>query len=159
MILTDRIKFVVSVGSCLGAAAISSLWTSSSVDSWYRTLEKPSFNPPSWVFGPVWTVLYISMGVALYLVWKQTPLDRNQQRGLAWFWMQLFFNALWSFLFFYLRSPGAALIDIILLWACIAATINFFRRTSVTAALLLVPYLAWVSFAACLNFAIWRLNS
>lgn len=157
MISSNAAKFAISLGACLGAGALGSVWTSS-VRGWYPTLQKPPLNPPSWVFGPVWTTLYILMGIALYLVWKQTPLDRNQQRSMAWFWIQLFLNTLWSFLFFNLRAPGLAFLEILLLWISIAVTIVFFGRTSRTAALLLLPYLAWVSFATYLNFGIWRLN-
>jgi benzodiazapine receptor len=124
---------------------------------WYDALEKPSWNPPSWVFGPVWTTLYVLMGVAAWLVWDR---HRGAARGaLALFVVQLAVNAAWSWLFFGLESPGLALIDIIVMWVLIVATIVAFRRLHTLAAMLLLPYLAWVSFATALNFAIWRLNS
>jgi translocator protein len=123
---------------------------------WYDGLEKPAFNPPSWVFGPVWTLLYVLMGVAAWLVW-----DRHGDRArtaLALFLVQLAFNAGWSAIFFGLQSPGLAFAEILVLWALILATLVAFWRLHRTAGMLLLPYLAWVSFAAVLNFSLWRLN-
>ena len=121
-----------------------------------RSLElvKPSWTPPDWVFGPVWSVLYLSMAVAAWLVWRQG----NAFTPMTLFATQLALNAPWSWLFFGLHSPGAAFIDIVLLWAAIAATTIAFWHRLLVAGLLFVPYLAWVSFAAVLNFGIWRLN-
>lgn len=125
--------------------------------AWYDGLAKPSFNPPSWVFGPVWTTLYILMGVAAWLVWDR---QRATARGvLMLFVAQLIANAVWSWLFFGQQNPGLALMDIVVLWLLIlATTIGFWRLRPVAGALLL-PYLAWVTFATALNFEIWRLNS
>jgi translocator protein len=123
---------------------------------WYASLEKPSWNPPSWVFGPVWTTLYILMGVAAWLVW-----DRYRGAAtlaLAVFVVQLIFNALWSYLFFGLQSPALAFAGIVILWVLIVATIVLFWRARTVAGVLLLPYLAWVSFAAVLNFTLWQLN-
>ncbi|MHB1038308.1 MAG: TspO/MBR family protein [Pirellulales bacterium] len=117
-------------------------------------LTKPSWTPPGWLFGPVWSVLYLSMAVAAWLVWRKG----NAVMPLALFAVQLTFNAAWSWLFFGLHSPGMAFIDIVLLWAAIVATTIVFWRRSLVAGLLFVPYLAWVSFAGVLNFGIWRLN-
>ena len=124
---------------------------------WYAGLEKPSWNPPSWVFGPVWTTLYVLMGVASWLVW-----DRHRgaaQAALTLFVVQLIANALWSWLFFGIQSPFLAFIDIVVLWLLIVATTIAFWRLRPIAGALLLPYLAWVTFATALNFAIWRLNS
>lgn len=124
---------------------------------WYAALAKPGWTPPSWVFGPVWTLLYVLMGVAAWLVWDR---HRNAARvALTLFVLQLIVNAAWSWLFFGLRSPALAFAGIVLLWALILATVIAFRRLRPPAAALLLPYLAWVTFAAALNFAIWRLNA
>jgi translocator protein len=125
--------------------------------AWYEGLEKPAFNPPGWVFGPVWTVLYILMGVAAWLVWERYG-DRARA-ALTLFVVQLAFNAAWSALFFGLQSPGIAFAEILILWGLIVATLLAFWRLRRPAGLLLLPYLAWVSFAAVLNFALWRLNA
>ncbi len=140
-------------------AALGGIFTSSSVDSeWYRALEKPSWNPPSWVFGPVWTVLYLAMGVAAWRVW----LTKERQGGLTLplsLWVgQLALNLGWTFAFFQQRSPLAGVVVIVLLWVAIAATILAFAPKSKLAALLMSPYLAWVSFAMALNVAIWQMN-
>ncbi len=142
---------------CFAVAGIGGAATSSSVGTWYQELQKPSWNPPSWVFGPVWTALYAMMAVAAWLVWRQPRT--NERSGALWaFGAQLGLNLLWSCLFFGLRSPGWALVEIAVLWMAIAFTIGLFRRLSRPAALLMAPYLAWVSFATVLNFTIWTLN-
>ncbi len=125
---------------------------------WFDSLRKPSWNPPGWIFGPVWTVLYTMMAVAAWLVWRQGGWGK-QRKPLLIFLAQLVLNAAWTPLFFGLHQPGLALIDIALLWFGIIAMIAAFWRVHHAAAALLVPYLAWVSFAAFLNFTIWRLNS
>lgn len=131
------------------------MFTSSSVSTWYATLAKPSFNPPSWLFGPVWTVLYILMGIALYLAWTK----RKEANGeIAVFTAQLALNMLWSALFFGLRNPSWALIEIIILWVMILVTMMKFYAIEKKAGYLLVPYLLWVSFATVLNVAIVILN-
>ena len=127
-------------------------------DGWYASLKKPSWNPPGWVFGPVWSALYVMMAVAAWLVWKLGGFAA-QRRALMLFLVQLALNALWTPLFFGLHRPGVAFGEMVLLWIAISATVSAFRRASRTAAWLLAPYLAWVSFAAVLNFAIWKLNS
>jgi tryptophan-rich sensory protein len=124
---------------------------------WYAALQKPSWNPPGWIFGPVWTALYTMMALAAWLVWRQGGWDK-QRKPLLLFLVQLALNALWTPLFFGWHRPGVAFAEIVLLWLAIAATIAVFRPVSRTAMLLLVPYLAWVSFAAALNFTLWRLN-
>jgi len=124
---------------------------------WYASLKKPAWNPPGWVFGPVWTALYAMMAVAAWLVWRRGGFSTHR-KPLVIFLVQLVLNAGWTPLFFGLHSPGLAFAEIVLLWLAIAATIVVFRPVSRTAMLLLVPYLAWVSFATALNFALWRLN-
>ena len=125
--------------------------------SYYGELTRPSWAPPGWLFGPVWTVLYIAMGVAAWLVWREGGFGRART-ALGLFLVQLVPNVLWTPLFFGMRRPDLALVDLVVLWLLIVATIAAFRRWSTTAALLLVPYLLWVTFAGALNFALWRLN-
>jgi tryptophan-rich sensory protein len=147
----------VFVGLCFGAAAISGVTTAAAVADWYPTLSKPSWNPPSWVFGPVWSALYLAMAVAAWLVWLRRK-DVEVRFALGFFAVQLLLNALWSPLFFGLRSPGLGFADIVLLWLALVPTTAAFFRVSRPAGWLFVPYLLWTTFAAALNFAIWRLN-
>ncbi|MFC4261985.1 TspO/MBR family protein [Ferruginibacter yonginensis] len=151
-------KLIISIAIPLAVGAISGYFTQSSVTTWFVTLNKPSFNPPSWVFAPVWTTLYIMMGIAFYIIWKSHAKLEKRYTGYTYYWLQLAANFLWSFLFFYYRQPGWALIDIVLMFILISCTIISFRKVSKTAAWLLVPYLCWVTFATALNFEIWRLN-
>jgi tryptophan-rich sensory protein len=143
------------LAACFGVAALGGLTTAPAVEGWYRDIAKPSFNPPSWVFGPAWTLLYTLMSWSAFLVWRKSGL---RSRPLALFALQLFLNGLWSPVFFGLARPGAALVVILLLWPAIAACLVVFWRESRLAGALLIPYLAWVSFATVLNAAIWRLN-
>lgn len=138
------------------AAAIGSAFTYKSVRTWYPTLKKPPGTPPSWVFGPVWTTLYILMSVAAWRVWLQRSADVRVP--LVLFFTQLALNAIWSVLFFGLRRPGVALIEVVLLWSMIVATVLSFSVVSVGAAWLMVPYALWVSYATYLNAGIWRKN-
>ncbi len=124
---------------------------------WYAALEKPSWNPPGWIFGPVWSALYVMMAVAAWLVWKQGGFA-TQRKALGMFVAQLLLNALWTPLFFGMHLPGVAFAEILLLWLAIAVTLILFRSVNRTAAWLLFPYLAWVSFAAVLNGVLWRMN-
>ncbi len=143
---------------CLAAGAIGGLATYPAIPGWYASLSKPPFNPPNWVFGPVWTTLYVLMGIAAYAVYR-AGMKKNEVRGaLAVFGAQLGLNVLWSLLFFGLHSPLYGLLCIVALWAAIAVTIIRFYAISKTAGLLLVPYILWVSFASLLNFYIWMLN-
>jgi tryptophan-rich sensory protein len=142
-----------------GAGIIGSFYTTPSIPTWYAGLIKGPLNPPSWVFGPVWTTLFACMGVAAFLVWKKGTDRKEVKIALALFVGQLILNVLWSVVFFGLRSPGGALIEIIFFWFAILATILAFARVSKPAAWLLVPYIAWVSFAAYLTYTIWILNS
>jgi benzodiazapine receptor len=144
------------VALCLVAGFVGSLFTAPAIPAWYRGLHRPAWGPPNWVFAPVWTVLYVTMGVAAWLVWRRAA--PGAPVALALFGVQLALNVAWSALFFGLRSPGAGLVDIILLWLAILATVMAFWRISPAAGLLLLPYLGWVSFAASLNYVIWRMN-
>ena len=147
-----------SIILCNLAGLLGTLVTATGPGSWYDMLVKPSFNPPSWVFGPAWTILYILMGISLYLVLMEWRKGTEVRIPLILFAIQLVLNALWSFLFFGLRSPAAGLAGILVLWVFIVATIVAFFRISRTAAYLLIPYIAWVSFASLLNYAIFALN-
>jgi len=157
-IMKPIFKLIISIAVPLAVGGISGFFTASSVNSWFATLNKPSFNPPSWLFGPVWTTLYIMMGVSFFIIWKSHAKLDKRYTGYTYYWLQLALNFLWSFLFFYFQRPDLALIDIVLLFIMIASTIFSFRKISQTAAWLLVPYLCWVAFATALNFEIWRLN-
>jgi len=152
------IQFVAAVGVCLVAAAIGSLFTMPAIPTWYAGLIKPALSPPSWIFGPVWTVLYILMGIALYLVWIRGWDRKDVKVAMTIFGVQLILNVLWSYLFFGLQSPFLALIEIVLLWIAILMTILAFYRVSVPAAVLLVPYILWVTFASYLTYGIYMLN-
>jgi len=145
------------IGVCLLVSAIGGTFTARSVGTWYQALHKPSFNPPDWVFGPVWFVLYVTMGVAAWMIWRRVGFDRSKA-ALRLFAIQLLLNLLWSLLFFGLRAPGIAFVELVLLAVGIAATIWAFWRIHRVAACLLVPYLGWVLFAGALNLSIWLMN-
>lgn len=149
-------QLIFCIAICLAAAAVGSLWTTPALAPWYASLAKPSWTPPNWLFGPVWTALYIIMAVAAWLVWRGTSLV---SMPMALFLLQLLLNVAWSGFFFRLRSPGLGFADIVLLWLAIAATLDSFAQVSPLAGWLLVPYLVWVSYASALNFSIWRKNS
>lgn len=150
-------KLLISLLVCQLSGIIGSIFTTPKIDSWYTRLTKPVFTPPSWVFGPVWTILFIMMGVSLYLIWT-TKTKKNKTPGLVVFFVQLFLNTLWSILFFGFMSPFAALIEIVFLWIAIFLTIQWNYHISKLASKLLIPYLVWVTFAMMLNTAIWVLN-
>jgi tryptophan-rich sensory protein len=156
--MVKTIKLSVSVLACLIAGFVGSVATMPSIPTWYASLQKPAFNPPNWIFGPVWTTLFIMMGVAAFLVWDKGLENKKVKISLAIFGLQLLLNVLWSILFFGLQSPLYAFIDIIMLWASILATIIYFYRISAAAAYLLIPYILWVSFASILNLSIVILN-
>jgi translocator protein len=147
-------KLIISIIIPFLASVIGSLFTASSVSTWYVELIKPSFNPPSWVFGPVWTILYLFMGISLYLVWTST----FNKKAITFFGIQLTLNVIWSILFFGLQQPLFAFIEIIFLWVFILLTIIYFYKINKTASYLLMPYILWVTFAAVLNLAIFLLN-
>jgi tryptophan-rich sensory protein len=148
----------ISVTVCLTIGFLSSFATQSSVNDWYLELNKPSFNPPNWIFAPVWTVLYIMMGVAAGIVWAKGFYHIWVKTALYHFGIQLLFNALWSLIFFGFKNPFAALLVILALLVLLIFTIKWFKVVSQTAALLLIPYLLWVCFATALNYKIWEMN-
>jgi tryptophan-rich sensory protein len=154
----NAVRVLVSFAVPLLAGALGSLATRPAIAGWYATLNKPPFNPPSWLFGPAWTVLYILMGLAAYLVWSRGLGTPGVKPALALFLVQLALNVAWSFLFFSLRSPLAGFIEIIVLWVAILVTMVLFFRVTPAAGWLMVPYIGWVSFAAVLNGAIMVLN-
>lgn len=151
-------KLIISILVPLLVGAISGFFTSSGVNGWYATANKPWFNPPNWIFAPVWTALYILMGISLFLVWKSGAEKTIKQTAIILFAIQLALNFFWSFIFFKLQLPGWAFAEIILMWIMIFISILWFGKISSTAAWLLVPYISWVSFASVLNYAVWKLN-
>ena len=151
------IGLAVAVGICFAAAGVGSLYTSPAIPGWYASLQKPAWNPPNWVFGPVWTLLYLMMAVAAWLVWRERGFA-GATLPLALFFLQLVLNAFWSIIFFGWRNPALALVEIFFLWAAIFATMLAFWRVSHAAGWLMWPYLLWVTFAGFLNLTIWRLN-
>jgi tryptophan-rich sensory protein len=152
------IKLVVSILVCQGAGLVGSVFNIASIPTWYTTINKPIFNPPNWIFAPGWTTLFVLMGIALYLVWREGYGKKQVKRAMSAFSGQLILNILWSALFFGLRSPALAFAEIVALWVAIFITIKEFKKISKTAAWLLVPYIVWVSFAAILNLSIVLLN-
>jgi benzodiazapine receptor len=150
-------KLIVSIILPLALGAIAGMFTSQSVPEWYATLNSPSFNPPNWIFGPVWTTLYILMGISLFLIWKQ---DMSKARNLAIlvFMFQLLLNFGWSFIFFYFNKIGFALIEIILLWISIVVMLVLFYKIKPIASYINIPYLLWVTFATVLNGSYYFLN-
>ncbi|MBX7041782.1 MAG: tryptophan-rich sensory protein [Ignavibacteria bacterium] len=156
--MSNLLKLIISIGVCLFAGAIGSYFTADAIPGWYETLNKPEFNPPNWVFGPVWTFLYILMGISLFLVWKEGPGNTKVKPAMLMFWVQLGLNILWSVVFFGMRNISGGLLVIILLWVSILFTILRFRKISAVAGTLLVPYILWVTFASALNFFFYRLN-
>ena len=152
------LKILIAVAICLVIGFLSGFATQSSVDTWYATLNKPFFNPPNWVFAPVWTLLYILMGIAAGIVWSKGLYHKWVKTALYHFIIQLLFNGLWSIVFFGFQSPGFAFLVIIALLVLILLTYKWFKIVNKTAAYLLIPYLAWVTFAMLLNASIWYLN-
>jgi tryptophan-rich sensory protein len=140
------------------AGFLGSLFTQPNIAPWYYNLRKPSFAPPNWLFSPVWTILFIVMGIALYLVWREGWGNSQVRSAMVIFFIHLLVNILWSGVFFGLRSPLAGFFVIIALWFLILLTMIYFSSVSRTAAFLLIPYFIWVSFASVLNFAIYKLN-
>ncbi len=157
MTKSQILKLIVAILLPLGVGGFSGMFTSEAIPGWYATLNQPSFNPPNWIFGPVWTMLYLLMGVSLYLIWKQ---EKSKERNLAIlvFIVQLVFNFAWSFLFFYFNNIGLALVEIILLWLSIVTMLVLFYKIKPLAAYLNIPYLMWVSFATALNLGYFLLN-
>jgi benzodiazapine receptor len=158
MKLAIVIKFIICLALTFSAAFVGSLFTREAVPDWYATLNKPIFTPPDWLFGPVWAILYLLMAISAFIVWQKSLVNPAVRIALTVYLIQLILNALWSVIFFGLKLPLPAFIEILLLWSAIVFTIIAFVRVSITAALILVPYILWVSFAAVLNFFIWFLN-
>ncbi len=159
MKIANVVRLVVSLVIPLLVGFLGSFFTTAELlNNWYANLNKPWFNPPDWIFGPVWTTLYVLMGIAAFLVWRKGLDNKLVRLALILFVIQLILNALWSALFFGLRCPLCGLIDIVLLLVAIVLTIIYFFKISLRPALLLIPYLAWVSFAAVLNTAIYISN-
>jgi benzodiazapine receptor len=154
----DIVKLVVSLVACQGAGAIGSIFTAPAIPTWYAALEKPSFNPPNWLFAPAWITLYLLMGVAAFLIWRQGLSHKGVRAALIVFLVQLVLNALWSVVFFGLQSPLWGVVVILALWVAILLTILRFFRLSTAAGSLMLPYILWVSFAAVLNIALFVLN-
>jgi len=154
--INHKLGLIIAILLPVGVGGLGGIATASSVKTWYPTLKKPSWNPPGWLFGPVWTTLYILMGVASWRVWQKQA--RPSHRALVWYGFQLGLNGMWSILFFGLRQPGAAFAEVIVLWAAILATAIKFCQIDRLAGALLVPYQLWVSFATALNGVVWWLN-
>ena len=154
----DYLLLGASLILCIVAAVVGGIVTAASVQTWYQTIQKPSWNPPDGLFGPVWTILYLLMAVALWRVWRLGWGESGVRLAVTLFVLQLGLNVLWSFVFFGLRQPGWAFLEIVVLWGFILATLISFYRLERLAGVLLVPYLAWVTFATVLNGAVWRLN-
>lgn len=154
----NYLVLLTSIALAQLAGGIGTIATIQAIPTWYAYLHKPFFNPPSSVFGPVWTILYTLMGVSAYLVWRKYQFGKKARAFWHVYWTQLVLNTLWSFLFFGLRQPGLAFIEILALWYFIVRTIQEGTKLDRWSAYLLYPYLAWVSFASLLNFSIWLLN-
>lgn len=155
----DWKKLIISIGLCQLAGIVGGLFTYSSIPTWYESLVKPVFVPPSWLFSVIWPLLYLLMGIALYIIWEKGLQSPEIRIAAKVFVFQLFLNILWSVLFFGLRSPIMGFIEILVLWFVIVVNIVLFYRISRSAGMLLVPYILWVSFAVCLNYSIMVLNS
>ena len=157
MVKFNSIKLILAVSFTLVFGGLGGIVTSGEIANWYAGLHKPSFNPPNYLFGPVWSLLYLLMGISLYLIWKE-PASSAKTKSIIIFFIQFALNFCWSFIFFKFHQTGIAFAEIILMWIFILLTIISFSKLSKTAAWLLVPYIAWVSFASLLNCSIWQLN-
>ncbi len=151
-------KLLISIFIPLAVGGLSGYLTVPAINGWYVTLNKPSFNPPNYLFGPVWTTLYTMMGIAYFLVWNNKLITENKTKAYFFYWIQLSLNFMWSIVFFYYENPALALVIIVLMLVSIGATIVSFKKFSIIASWLLVPYICWVAFATALNFELWRLN-
>lgn len=158
MKISDLWKLLISFGATFLVAAIGSLSTTSQIQGWYVFLNKTVITPPNWVFGPAWTLLFILMALAVFLVWRRRGADKKENTALILFGIQLILNVMWSIIFFGSHQILLAFFEIILLWVAILLTIIWFAKSSKLAAWLLVPYIGWVSFAAVLNFLTWLAN-
>jgi benzodiazapine receptor len=156
--LSSQWKFIIAFLICQTVGIVAGLLTQNEISTWFSTLNKPSWNPPAYLFGPVWTFLYFLMGISLWLIWKSNAPETQKMRAILTFAVQLLLNFMWSILFFKCHSPLLAFIDIALLTIAILVTIGRFARMSRLAAWLLIPYLLWVCFATLLNYRIWAMN-
>ncbi len=154
----NAFKLVISIVACEVAGLIGAVFTTGAIPTWYAALQKPAFTPPNWLFAPAWTTLYLLMGIAAFIIWRRGLADRQVRLALLIFCIQLVLNILWSVVFFGLKTPLYGLVVIILLWIAILITILRFRKISVAAAWIMVPYILWVSFATALNAGILILN-
>jgi tryptophan-rich sensory protein len=152
------LKLIASILICQLAGVVGSIFTMPAIKTWYESLNRPAWRPPNALFGPVWITLYLLIGIALFLVWRKGLAASGVKTALMVFFVQLVLNVLWSMLFFGLRSPGLGLAEIVFLWVAIVLNVVYFYQLVPISGLLLVPYLAWVSFAVILNHAIWQLN-
>jgi benzodiazapine receptor len=157
--MNNTLKLVICLVFTVGGGLLSGLFTASEIQGWFAGLQKPSWNPPAWLFAPVWTCLYALMGIALYLVWKSNIRSDARTWAVVIFFAQFALNCSWSYIFFHRHQLGWGFVDIIALWIAILCTIIGFARINRVAPWLLVPYIAWVSFAAMLNYSIWQLNA
>jgi tryptophan-rich sensory protein len=158
MELNGVIKFFICILASFAAGGIGSLFTFKVIPTWYAGLKKPPYTPPNWAFGPVWTTLYILMGISVFLVWRNGLAIDGALLAFTLFWIQLVINALWSVIFFGMKSKGGGVITIIVLWLLILATMITSFRVSVWASALLIPYIVWVSIASYLNIGVWLQN-
>ncbi len=160
MDLKKILKLIGLIVLCEVIGSLGSIFTIPSIPTWYADLVKPFFSPPNWIFAPVWTTLFLLMGIAFYIIWesKEKKLGKIRILALGWFEVQFAFNVIWSYLFFGLRSPFLGFVGILLLWISIVITISYFFKVNKKAAYLLIPYLLWVCFAGILNFFIMLLN-
>lgn len=156
--MNNILKLIISLAIPLAIGATSGFFTVSGVESWFQTINKPTWNPPNWIFGPVWTTLYVMMGIAFFIIWKSEIRSELKKSAIVLFAVQLVLNFFWSFIFFNQHEIGWALVEIIIMWFFILFTIFAFGNISKTAAWLMVPYISWVSFATILNYTIWQLN-
>lgn len=156
--MNNTIKLIIALALPLAIGGVGSYFTIAEINGWYTTIQKPLFNPPNGIFGPVWTTLYILLGIAFFLVWKSTASASLKQYAIALFIIQLLANFFWSIIFFNQHQIGWALVDIVFLWVSILFTIIAFSKINTLSAWLLVPYISWVSFAMILNYSIWVLN-
>jgi tryptophan-rich sensory protein len=157
MNISSTQKLVLSIIATVGLGSLGGVFTIAEIQGWYAGLNKPSFNPPNWIFGPMWTFLYFLMGISFYLIWK-LPASKERSTAIQLFITQFVFNFCWSIIFFSMHQIGWAFLEIIAMWVFILLTILQFRKLSIPAAVLLIPYLLWVSFASILNGSIWQLN-
>ena len=157
MTKSQFLKLIVALVVPLSIGAFAGMFTSEAIPGWYASLNRPSFNPPNWIFGPVWTTLYLLMGVSLFIIWKQEK-SKERNRAILTFFVQLVLNFAWSFIFFYFNFIGLALVEISLLWLCIILMLVQFYKIKPLAAYLNIPYLMWVSFASALNLSYYLLN-